>query len=490
MEKNQIINRLLKRTYYIVFFGLLSFMTLSIFSTNDIRGVESNVVYTLQQILVDNSLLYQDPNHLPYAITQYSPLYYLICDGILTVLKIDSANFLIIRIVSRCISLLFLIGSIVVFFKIVTQKFNSSKSFGIFLSSLLFVFLFPWNFLSRPDGLVLFFVLFSFYFLIQYIYSNQSKLILLVGACSFFAIASKQNGVVLPLIIGVFFLINKNWKAIFYLIIGFCFALFLIWLVLLTGNYSLNFLKANIVDGVNNHIDIIYALKRPYKDFLIYFGLFTLAFISILKSNLKAWISPLSSLNVLLTVSLFIWFIISVIFALKTGSGVNYFNELLVIMLLILAKEINSGNKIKMVSKKISSILFIIGIQVSIFHYYNYTFKILRGVNSTYIGTSTVQEGVNDFLNSNLGDHYFFSDNRTINLASHDRCILPQVEIHQASLQNKVYRYTNLNDDFNNGTIKYLILNSNLKPILNIDLSNKYSFEKKIGHLSIYKFNN
>ena len=143
MDKNQRINRSLKRLFYIVFFGLLLLMTLSIFSNSDIRGVESNVIYTLQQILVDNSLLYQDPNNLPFSITQYSPLYYLICDGALSILGINSTNFLTIRIISRCISVLFLIGSVILFFKIITQQFKCSRKVGNFFLLLISCFYLP-----------------------------------------------------------------------------------------------------------------------------------------------------------------------------------------------------------------------------------------------------------------------------------------------------------------------------------------------------------
>lgn len=477
----------LNKGYQLAFIAFLFLLVVSIFSNNDIRGVESNVIYTLQQILVDNSLLYQDPNGLPYTITQYTPLYYIICDFVISALSIESSEFYMIRIISRGVSMIFLIGSMFLFFKIMICQFNLSKKIAFLFSSLLVVFTFPWSSLSRPDGLILFFVLSAFYFLIRYINSNHSQSILFVGLCSFFAIASKQNGLILPLIVGVFFLLTKNWKAILLLIIGFVSTLFLMYLILIIGKYDLTYLRANIIDGINNKIDVSYALKGAYKDFLIYFGLFSITVIIIIKNKIKDWLIPSNSINFLFMVSLVSWFIISVIFALKTGSGVNYFNELITIMLLILAYELRNNNSSEIELKKMSSFLLAIGLQVCIIHFFYYTIKISKGIFEEYVSKDTSRKEIVSYLNENLNNAYFISSDRKINLAIHQKCVLPQFEIHFSSLSKKLFDYSNLNNSFNSGQIKYLILHSELSPILNIDITSLYEFNKKIGNLNIYK---
>lgn len=46
-----------------------------------IRGVECNVLFTIQKALT-GSRLYTNPNELPFDVAQYSPLYYLICQAV------------------------------------------------------------------------------------------------------------------------------------------------------------------------------------------------------------------------------------------------------------------------------------------------------------------------------------------------------------------------------------------------------------------------
>src|SRR5215472_5037196 len=72
-----------------------------VFSLNpDISGIEQNVIYTIQTFL-SRGELYPDTYHIPFAITQYAPLYYYLCAGTARAFSIDPA---------RDIHMLYIIG--------------------------------------------------------------------------------------------------------------------------------------------------------------------------------------------------------------------------------------------------------------------------------------------------------------------------------------------------------------------------------------------
>lgn len=477
-----------KYAYFLVFFGLLFLLIISVFSGNDLRGTESNVIYTLQQILDDNSLLYQNPNELPYSITQYTPLYYLICDTVLSLFGVKATSVLTIIIITRCITLVILSLSAYCFYKIISQ-FHFQKSLLLFFVTLFIVATFPWYNISRPDVFVLFFVLISIWALQQYLQSHDIWYCIIIGVFCFLAIASKQNGIILPFTIGLFFLIQRSWKSLSIMVFGFILGCIAFYAILLLGKYDLSFLKANIIDGINNDIDFIYALNKPYKNFVIYFGLFSIVIYYLIKDNFKHWLKPQYSLKFFLMLSFFAWFFISLLLALKIGSGVNYFNEAIIIALLIACKELGDNVKFKAFNiQRVYILLCLIGMQICLVHFYHYPIKIAKGLYETYVSKSAVRDDIGLLLSNNLGDSYFFSDDRKINLSNYKRCTLPQVEILEASLNNKNFNFNHLRHDFKNGRIKYLILNTKLRPILNNDLFNLYVFDRKIGQLNIYKY--
>ena len=487
MEIRSQLITILSKVFLISFICVLGLLVLSVFSINDIRGVESNVVYTLQQILVNNNNLYQDPAIIPYAVTQYSPLYYILNDTVLSVIGIDSFNVLGIRIISRTVSFIILICTCYVFYKIITSYLKLKKSLAIMLTLLIVVFTFPWYSLSRPDVLILFFIILSIFILLKYLDKRRLRYILGLGSLLFLSVMSKQNGMFVILVFGLFFLLNREWKSILFMFFGFLGSGILFYLFLVIAGYDISFIKANIVDGLNNSVDFQYAINKPYKKFIIYFTLFTIGAIVIIKNHFKPWLKPQLTFRFLIVLSILIMFLFSTITAVKVGSGVNYFNEFLVLMLLAIAYSIRNISD-RFIKQKINIFLCVIGIQVSVIHCFTYSTKILRGINETYLSSNTMREDIVAFLDENLHDKNFFSDDRLIGLLRHDKCILPQIEIYETTLDSPIKYYSNLQKDFKDGTIKYLILHTKLRPILNIDVSKNFEFDRQIGNLNIYKF--
>ncbi|OUR93401.1 hypothetical protein A9Q87_05510 [Flavobacteriales bacterium 34_180_T64] len=462
----------ISKVYFLFFFGICLLLSLSFLSGADIRGVESNVIFTIQQILVDNSLLYQNPAKLPYAITQYTPLYYIICDLILTLFDVNEFDVFNIRMISKLVSLVFLVASVFNINRIFRVHFKLPKSDAFLLVSLFIVVSFPWFIISRPDVLVSYFML----------------LCIDLFFC-FLSLASKQTGILFSLIFGLYLLINELWRAVFFLGFGFIVCAIFFSLLMLSFGYDFTFFKENIIDGVSD-FSLLYAIKATYQDFVLYYTFLIFGIVFFIKDGFVKMIHSKKTISFFLTfLVLLLLLLFSMVFALKKGSGINYFNDFLIVLLLLLGYSIiTKKDYLKYKKKNFVSFLFLVGIQVSIVHFYYYSERIAKGIYEEHLSNSTLRNDIKYFLNNNIEDAYFYSDDRRINLNNFKNCILPQIEIHQAALNKGAYQYNNLREDFYNGKIKYLILYSNVRPILNIDVINYYSFEGEMGGLKIFKY--
>lgn len=486
-EYKLMMKRFLEKSYLLCVIGLSILLVLSFFSGTDIRGVESNVIYTIQRILSDNTFLYQNPNELPYAITQYTPLYYLLCDLVASVAGINAFDVLGIRQVSKLISFTFLLTSSYYFYAILCYHIKLNKHNAFLFTSLFVVVTFPWFTITRPDVLVSAFMIMSVYFYFNYRLNVNPFYIYLIGFLCFLSFASKQTGLLFGFVFCVYMLYRRQWNAIVRFSIGFCVGLVCLGVVLYIAEYDITFLKANIVDGVSD-FSLMYAIKSPYRDFVIYYSLLFLGVIIFIKRNLRSIVLKQNSQLFFLILTSVLLFLFSAGFALKSGSGLNYFNDFIIVLLLVIACLVKQYNLLEpMYKNKYHVFILIIGIQICIVHYIYYAPKISRGVYEEHLSNSTLRDEINTFLKESVDASYFYSEDRRINMNNFEQCVLPQYEIYQSALHKNVFDFTNLSKDFRNGNIKYLILYSNLNSILGIDVQEYYVLEKDIGPMHIYK---
>ena len=75
----------------------------------DAGGVENNVIWFIQRLL-DGRHLYTDPESPPYAVAQYTPLYYYITAGIGKIIGISPEDVLSVFRLSRTVSLICNLG--------------------------------------------------------------------------------------------------------------------------------------------------------------------------------------------------------------------------------------------------------------------------------------------------------------------------------------------------------------------------------------------
>ena len=77
--------------------------------SQDIYGIEQNVVYSLQLLFADKPL-YTNPQEPPYNVVQYTPAYYGIADVLASIFRVSADNVYGVYLLARGLSISFGIG--------------------------------------------------------------------------------------------------------------------------------------------------------------------------------------------------------------------------------------------------------------------------------------------------------------------------------------------------------------------------------------------
>jgi len=450
---------------------------------NDSRGVESNVLYTIEQIIIDNNNLYLNPQDAPYSITQYSPLYYIICDQIFSIIGLKSGkNIYAIRIGARLISIILLIGIlfyIIKIFQIVFERHEFNYSYILILVLLIIISTTPWFYISRPDALVTLSFIISTYFIIK---GNHSRIryFFFAGLVSIIAPFAKQNGFIIIPIITCFLAIKLRFKELIVYIISVSIGIFIFISLYYFLGYSTKYIFENIYIGIQNGVNTKAAIDYTYIPFLIKFGVIFISTILIYIIYFKKWKS-LFHIQYLIFFTI-INLLVSFIFALKYGSAINYFNDVIVFTIVLI------GFSIKLIDLKYRNTLYIIIILfclvLSIKNHYQYTKANYKSISDTK-DEKSLDEVKNLILNE-IDNFYFYTKIRRLNLEFPDNCILPQSEIIENSLKNKSKYYTyyqNIVKNIDHSKIKFVIIYSYSIPLLDQSFFRLY---KTIGNIYIY----
>ena len=71
----------------------------------DIAGMDMNVVFTIQKVLLGNAL-YMPPDAAPFDISQYTPLYYLVVAAVAKIVGVPGDDPIAVTRVARAVSAL------------------------------------------------------------------------------------------------------------------------------------------------------------------------------------------------------------------------------------------------------------------------------------------------------------------------------------------------------------------------------------------------
>lgn len=306
----------------------------------DIRGFEPNVVYTIQQILEDNGRLFANPVTPPFSITQYTPLFYITADALLSLLTIKAHQYEQIWVISRWLSLLAALGGMAILLITVKHYWPKSTGWqpgaGSYMAWLLatLALTLPWYLLARPDGFLLLFTAATAWFLLRYVQSQRWQSLAATAVFTVLALASKQSAVACGIACMLVLLLQpKPLKAAgIYVACGILSTAILAAILWIAG-YATPYILDNVYTGVKNGINWPEALAQ-WKEFVVKHAgvlgcqliLLPVAF-GVLKQR-KQHKVPAALL-------LYAWvhLLVAHVLVLKAGSTVGYFNEATLLLL-------------------------------------------------------------------------------------------------------------------------------------------------------------
>ena len=472
-----------KSLFVISIFLLISLFFIVLVSKKDVRGVESNVVYTIERVVSNNNALYENMESVPYSLTQYSPIYYLTSDFLLSVFNVSvQNNSYWVRIILRLQSLIFLCLVIVMGIRSIEfiRGDQLKKEHRLLFGILVIVCTAPWYFISRPDVLVLLFYISSFYYLALGFDRKKSAYLVLAGFIGFMAFLSKQNGLLIVLFTGLFLLLKFRFRFLLFYVLGTIVSAGVFVGIYLLSGYPVEWILLNLTKGVDNGIDIYKAINGTLLPFLALYGFPTLLVIALVVDQWDALKKNLS----LVYLSYFAVFTLgfALLTSIKVGSAENYFNEFIVLVI-ILAFLVQ-----KNITKKILILCLLFSISVGSYHLVKYS---PRSIYFTFFNKHYQELSYSESFLKDLGDQkYFYSNIRNLIIDYPERCVFPQYEIANAGIGNESANniYREIVNNINYDVIDLLIIDNNIE-YLPFDLT-LYKLVDEHKNISIYKHKN
>jgi hypothetical protein len=486
--------------------NLLTGITIVHSYDTDIAGVESNVIYTLQKTM-DGGPIYTNPEMAPYAITQYSPLYYVLVSEIAKTMSLTPgqdiyAIYKLGRFTSFCLSLL----AAILVYSICFFQLRLSAIVSFYACVLTILIPIPWYFLARPDSLASFLTILSICLFIQYLNGEEKRIkknrlfLLLSAFAGVLAIYSKQSAVITLVAISSYLLITGRYRDLLLLTGGS--AVFCCLFLLMLDSASIRMLYSNVVKGVDNGISLMAAYVNVYQ---IYFSEFipfiTLWVCLVFLYNLynKGSIISRKPINFLVYACI-LHTAFGLFTAIKVGSAIAYLFDSLILGLICIAFFYDHFTKKPLVLWHIH--LFVV-VPVLLF-VTNQSFHLFRSHSLYYVVTYALgkssqnslsyeriynQQEVISFLRSELsGSNYlFFSTIRNLNVHLYNHCIFPQYDIARISHERSVFNFSGFSHEVEKGRVRFLIFreNDSFDQLAGVDLK-KFTLYKQMQGCSIY----
>lgn len=489
MEKitNYYVYGWIKKAYTVVILGVLILVGLTIFLHNDLRGVESNVIYSVQLALEDNGSLYTNPEKPPFNITQYSPLYYIINDGLISLIPIAPNNYFQIQVITRIVSILLLLLSLFVLVGTLQNVLRIKRSSSIIIGMTYLIISFPWFNISRPDVMLLLFFTLSVRSIFLFLKNNNLNTAFFLGVFMALGMMSKLTMGIYIVAFGLYMIIAKQWKLLFLSAISFVLTLFLTCAFIHSLGYDLTYLYQNTIEGINNGTSMMATWKKAYRNYFLSFGLFSLVFLSFSITYLKNWKNVRRNNNLIFLIIIsYSIATFSFLSALKIGSAINYFNELLLCLLVFMVAFLECYHLAKKKLYLIGFMLF--GMSIAINHTFLYAPRLLLNLKSLTSNhkSEAGNHKIKAFLESNLGDSYFYSQDRSIAQSFPQRCILFPTDIHDITFNREVFNYSFFKE-WAKQNLRFIVVLNKKTELYGLDIEKYYSLKIRYQNYYLYE---
>ncbi|MCW3121272.1 MAG: hypothetical protein JWQ38_764 [Flavipsychrobacter sp.] len=435
---------------------------------NNMGGIETNVVYGIQRILLGQPL-YQDPSSGTYAVIQYTPLYFFSSAGIAKVTGIHAPDVQSIYTLCRILTLVLNLLTILVAAAIIhTWSFTWRQS--LIAATPILVILTTHYFL-RGDSLHLLFFVSAVYAYILFSKQQQTKHLLLAALFSAACIMAKQSGVLVCGFIGLSLLMQRRFlNAVIYSAASLACAFIIAWLC--TAGAWMPFYQ-NAYLGLKNGTDLsflynIFISQFFYELIPCYVLAGLVAYLAIRKIHDGTF--RILSLGIVLA-----W-LFAVITGLKIGSSNNYFVEFLTLLIIALPYLLQSD-----VAKQVLARPFGIAISTRSFAgfalFVVLTSKTMGLFTAVYIDRSIknnkeqylADKALYDYFIRNFhirpGEHVLFTERNFLDNLFIDYSIMPTKDVvSETYLANAAtFDYSAFTAGLNNGLVRYVVVDEKKK---------------------------
>ncbi len=283
----------------------------------ELGGVERNIVYGIQKVMLDTPL-YSDPEELPFEVIQYPPAYYLLCATVATWCGLDPMEPYGLFVTSRVVSLLFNLLTVLLFWRAALCAGAAQWPAG--LAALLLFCSYTEPAFSRVDAMQLLFFAAAIFLYVRWLKHGDQYSILLIAGCTALSYFCKQNGLLVGGLIGLHLL----WERRYVPLLQFSAALILLVVVGHVWIFSVwprDIYLKNTVQGLMNGINLI-ALKDMLLFWVHLFGVGWYA--------LTAWVvlrKTTSPSGRFLRLAAPLALVVGGMSMLKAGSSLNYLYE-------------------------------------------------------------------------------------------------------------------------------------------------------------------
>ena len=432
----------------------------------DIAGMDMNVVFTIQKVLLGNSL-YMPPDAAPFDISQYTPLYYLVVAAVAKIVGVPGDDPIAVTRVARAVSALVAAAIALTVYRFARARLGATPRTSIIAAAFIIAATSPWYFGARVDGLATLFTLISIVLVLDSVDQSRrrSDALFVIGIlCALASILTKQSNISGLAIITFFLMSTKRWSRL-----GLTAATIAVvaLLVVLAMPLLGSAFRANLIGGVNNGITLRDNLGLAYGPTFYWFGPLIAA------GWAAAWrwlFSRATAAEKMVAIAVAVSFCLSMVTAVKRGAAENYFNELIIFSTLAVVASFVVPTNEPATESPLS------GRIVTAFFIYLIAFFGVRTAHEIYTTYLYHRVDVTTRLQSQKGPMEFVA--RTlepgktavgfaVGLSNFlpERILLPQQEIAAMAYWRKIFDYSRFRRAVESGNVQLVVMRRGEKPV-------------------------
>jgi hypothetical protein len=376
------------------------------------------------------------------------------------------------------------------------------RSFAVMGCAFVAVSTCPYLVLAKPNSISSLFMLASYYTVIVALKNSEVLSNGCITAAVLFGVLAtlaKQTGILVFVIIFAYLIMTRDWRKLLFAILTML-AAFGLAFVLMRPQLG-PAIRANIVDGVDNGVDLLYVLQRPYKDFFTGYS-FLLALSTVAVCN---WLLPRARpFEKFLAICLSLNFAFAAVSALKVGSSLAYFHNFIMVAVIAVAYYLQGyASKVALREEHLPTTVTAVYLLcflpiVTLLNLYEYGYGRTEAgslIRSKADFQFSSWEPVVAYLRQECAkspDSLVLSLEQAVTNLLPEHCIVPQKELARFAHERGQVDYSRLRSLLEDGTVRFVVFRrsggqSDPEPFLGIPFDN-YVHDRDFLHDSVYRF--